>query len=81
MCVYIYIHTMYIFTRIASYRYALKGAGDESDREYSSTGEVKEDADAAMRPPSLESQKSGENTCPLGFLGERLCDNRELLWN
>lgn len=37
---------MYIFTRIASYRYALKGAGDESDREYSSTGEVKEDADA-----------------------------------
>lgn len=46
MCVYIFIHTMYIFTRIASYRYALKGAGDESDREYSSTGEVKEDADA-----------------------------------
>ena len=37
---------MYIFTHIASYRYALKGAGDESDREYSSTGEVKEDADA-----------------------------------
>lgn len=63
---------MYIFTHIASFAMLQRG-GDESDREKIDRG--------SQRGFHSSRRKAAKTHVLWGFLGERLCDNQELLWN